>query len=240
MGFLGLFGSKSEASILKKHAPRIANKRAQAIDRMDSIHQVGRLGTDAAVAALLPRFTFVVDPTITDQEEKDATLRAIVDAGSNAVEPTRRFMLKADSIAWPLKILEQLLSPEEVTSALLELLATMDLEYERDPQKKIQTLAALEDRQDPRIASEVARFLEDINETCRFHAVGAVLCQPNAQEGKAALEKTFIQEESVRVRARILDGFIGAQWKLQIPAAEATPLLPSGYALDSGGKPRKS
>src|SRR5688500_2070216 len=75
MGFFGLFGKKNA---LGKHAERVANKRAQAPDRWESIQALGKIATTGepaersqAVAALLERFTFYVDPTITDGEEKD-------------------------------------------------------------------------------------------------------------------------------------------------------------------------
>ena len=40
---------------------------------------------------LLKRFTFHMDPSITDQEEKDAAFRGILRAGRGAIEPVRAF-----------------------------------------------------------------------------------------------------------------------------------------------------
>ena len=116
----------------------------------------------------------------------------------------------------------------------------MDTEYERDPQRKVQTLATLEERSRPQIAAVVTRFLEDSNETVRFHAVGALLAQAEAAEQRAAAAGVLLAEQSVRVRNRILDGFAAAGWDVGDKAAEIKSRLPPGYSLDRQGVPRRA
>ncbi len=239
MGFLDFFGGGSDERARKRHAARVANKRAQAPDRWDSIQALGEMKTGPACEALLARFTFKVDPSITDQEEKEAAYQAIVRAGEVAVEPVVAFLKSAETIAWPLKILQQLVSPERVTELLLEVLAPMDTEYERDPQKKIQVLAELADRKDPRIRPAVERFLEDINETARFHAVSAVFAQDDAEASREAMMRVLVEDESNRIRARILDGMVGRSWTLDASAMAVKSRLPTGYAVDDAGAVRK-
>jgi hypothetical protein len=239
MALFGLFGKKSDATQLKKWAERAQNRRAQAVDRWEAIQALVNAKSTEAAEALLPRFTFYVDPSITDQEEKDLAFDGVVAMGDAAVGPAVAFLRKADSISWPLKILDRLLSPEAVVENLLELLAGMDTEYERDPQRKIQILATLEERRDPRIASAAARFLQDANETVRFHASGAVLAQGEAADQKAALLRGFCAEASVRVRNRILDGFAAQGWDVGEMSAEVQSRLPAGYSLDRQGVPRR-
>lgn len=240
MALFDLFGKKSDSSALKKHAERATNRRAQPPDRWEAIAALVKLGTAEAVEALLPRFTFYVDPSITDQDEKDAAFEGIVATGEIAVAPVTAFLRKADSISWPVKILDRIVTPEAVLETLIGLLSEMDTEYERDPQRKIQSLATLQERVDPRIASAVVRFLDDANETVRFTAAGALLAQPEAAEHRAALLRCFCVEESVRVRNRILDGFIAANWDVGEQAAAVKARLPGGYALAANGVPRKA
>lgn len=224
----------------KKHAGRVANKRAQNQDRWDSIQQLGEMKTAESVEALLQRFKFRMDPSIIDQEEKDAAYQGIIGSGSVAIDPVRSFLMRADSVSWPLKILEALLPAEEVVGALLELLGTMDIEYERDPEKKIQVVAYLEDHVDDRIIDAVTAFFEDMDETVRFHAVGAVWAQQDPTAARAALLKMLLAEESVRIRARILDGFIEREWAFDEDVREdVRKQLPDRYALDSDGRARK-
>ena len=55
MAFLGIFGKKSDGSGVRKHAERVANKRAQAYDRWESIQALSQMHTRESVEALLPR-----------------------------------------------------------------------------------------------------------------------------------------------------------------------------------------
>ncbi len=240
MALFGLLGKKSEGSQLKKLIERATNRRAQAVDRWEAIQALTRVGSAEAVEGLMPRFTFYVDPSITDQEEKDAAFEGIVAAGPIAIAPVVAFLRKADSISWPLKILDRVAGSSVVIEKLLQMLAEMDTEYERDPQRKVQILVVLEERPDSRTAQAVARFLEDANETVRFQAVGALLAQADAAEHRAALLECFCSEESVRVRNRILDGFSAAGWDVGEMGDRVKPRLPAGYTLDRQGVPRRA
>lgn len=247
MGLLDLFGKKSGSGPLKKHATRVASKRAQSPDRWESINALGQIGTPEAVDALIERFTIHIDPSITDQEEKEATVDAIVRVGEPAVEPVRRYLERVESIAWPLKCLERLLDEDRVVGELLGLLDKMDTEYERNPEKKLQVLTELEERRDSRIVESVRPFLDDVNEPTRFHAVSTLLAQ--APPGKEPQDPSGIRdillealrrEESMRIRARILDGFIERGWTVGSLHDEVRPKLPHGYVLDGKGAPRRS
>lgn len=206
---------------LEKHAKRAVNKRAQNLDRMESLHALSRMHSAEAAQALLQRFRFRVDPSIVDQEEKEVAFEGVVALGEVAIEPTREFLLSSDSISWPLKIMNRLLEDSEVCAALLDLLSEMDVEYERDPEKKIQVLGYLGDRQDSRILEAVTRFLDDPNETVRFSTVVAMLAQ-QVDDGdvSAALIEPLVNrladEESVRIRDQIAAAFVERSWKVPI------------------------
>lgn len=237
MGLFDVF--KGGGGGLSKHVARVANKRAQKHERWESIQVLAADGSEEAIRALLTRFTIKVDPSITDGEEKNEAFVGIVRQGEAALGPVKDFLQSSDTLAWPLKILREIQSEEEVTTTLLELLSTMDTEYERDPQKKIDLIASFEEVEDPRIVEAVIRFLDDMNETVRFHAVGAILHQPRAEVAKEALTRTLLKEESVRVRMRILDGFIDHGWTLEQQKEEVSKHLPSGYTLGKRGEVRK-
>ena len=237
MGLFDVF--KGGGGGIKKHVARVANKRAQQHERWESIQVLADDGSEEALRALLTRFTVRVDPSITDGEEKNAAFQGIVRNGDAAIGPVRDFLETADTLAWPLKILKELQTEEEVTGTLLELLSKMDTEYERDPQKKIDILASLEDRKDPRIVEAVTRFVEDMNETARFHAVCAIFAQDEADQAVGALAKALLAEESVRVRMMILDGFIERNWMITESKDEVAIKLPDGYSLGKKGEVRK-
>ena len=244
----GWFSKKIDASGIEKYGRSLANKRSQAPDRWDSMQSLNGVlqnrknAPDNAAAlvatALLPRFTYSPDPTISDQEEKDYAFRLIVEAGEGAVEPVRKFMLRAESLTWPLKMLERLLTVERVTSELLTLLEPMDVDYERDPQRKLQILQALEARVDPRIADAVLRFVTDANETARFHAVGALLGQTDVEPSREALIDVLLKDESARVKARVLEIFQKRGWELARVRPQLERQLPAGWSFDAKNVPQ--
>ena len=245
MGIFDFFTKNRGTGPHGKHIARVANKRAQANDRWDSIIHLSNLGTEEAVDALLVRFTYRIDPSITDQEEKDAAMQGIVAAADTAIAPCRRALKGQESIAWPLKCLSRIAGPEVVTDALLELLGTMDADYERDPEKKVQTLLQLEEFSDERIAPAVSRFLDDVSEPARFHAMITLLSQTpldaEAEDTKAMVMTRILSEESGRIRAKMLDTCAERGWALAKGILEEVRAgLPTGYKVNAKGKVSKS
>jgi hypothetical protein len=235
MAFLGIFGKKSEGAGVRKHAERVANKRAQAYDRWESIQTLSQMRTREAVEALLPRFTYYVEPSITDQEEKDAAFAGVVDAGAVGLEPVVAFMKRAESISWPLKMLDKIVLPQIAIGYLLDLLSSMDIEYERDPERKIQILTALAERKDERVADAVVRFVADANETARFAAVGALVGQDAVVAHRTALVNALCVEDSVRVRNRIFEALAAAKLSVEPDQERVKARLTAGYTLDARG-----
>jgi HEAT repeat protein len=239
---MGLFdrfrgGSKGDKknNPAAKWADRV-EKRAQNYDRQEAIQALADLGNRDAAEVLLRRFSFHIDPSITDQEEKDAAFRGILRAGQDAIEPVREFAAKAESLAWPMKIMKELVGDEAYVEELLRWLARWDTEYAKFVDPKVQILAELEEHKDPRIREQVERFLEDVNEPARFHAVSAILAQDDAAAAPA-LAHLLAEEESVRVRNRIADGFLGRGWALpEDTRGAARSMLPPAYALDAAGR----
>jgi len=236
VGLFDFLSKKNAQTPVQRLAIKAADKRGMAPDRWEALQALSKIDSEEAVEALLMRFTFYTDPTITDQEEKDGVFSAIVAKGQLAVAPVKRFFRKAESLSWPLKILDRVLSPDEVVEILLEQLATMDTEYERDPQRKLQVLAEFEARRGDKVAAAVRPFLRDMHEPARFHAVVAVLAQPDPAASRDALAEALSHEESMRIKARILDVFARESWPLE---AGKLGRLPEGYALDAKGVPRK-
>ncbi|MBX3270923.1 MAG: hypothetical protein KF729_11725 [Sandaracinaceae bacterium] len=242
---MGLLDFLSRKSPLEKHAERVANKRTQNPDRWESIQALGKLATTApaggkpderaaAVAALLARFTFYVDPTITDGEEKDEAFRWICEAGETAMEPIRAALRRQESLSWGLKCLEQVVTPERFVEELLALLESMSVEYERDPQRKLQVLGTLEEKRHARIAPAVVPFFTAVNEEARFHAFGAALAQENVAAVRAELLEALVEEDSIRVKSRVLGALAELGW--EVPEAVE---LPDGWARDKKGHVRK-
>jgi HEAT repeats len=241
MGLFDLFKAEkknTKSSPAGKWADRI-EKRAQNYDRQEAIQALAEMATPDAVEVLLKRFTFHMDPSITDQEEKESAFRGILRAGKDAIGPVRAFAAKAESLAWPMKILKELVGDEEYVEELLRWLSRWDTEYAKFVDPKVQILAALEERKHAGIRDGVERFLEDVNEPARFHAVSALLAQEDPA-ATPALAHLLGDEESVRVRNRIAEGLSARAWP--VPDDERDPVsksLTPAFSLDPSGRIQK-
>lgn len=216
----------------------VADKRAQTYDRLEAIQTLVEMNTPEASAALLKRFTFTIDPSITDQEEKDIAFRGIVGTGKTVVPAVIEFCAKAEALTWPLKILAEILDDDEYRSELIALLDRFDTEYARNVEPKIHVIQALEDLVHEDVRSAVERFFEDVNETVRFHAVQTTFAQ-GMQESVEGLLDLLAEEESVRVKNKIAEGLLMRGWAIPESrrSAVATALSDtSGYSVGQDGK----
>lgn len=214
------------------------DKRAQTYDRLEALQQLADMKTAHAASALLRRFTFSIDPSITDQEEKDIAFQGILGAGEDAVPAVVEFCLKAEQLTWPLKILRELLPDVTYPKQLIEMLGRFDTEYARNVEPKVQILQALEEVVGEDVREAVEPFLADVNETVRFHAVQTTFTQANPAS-VVALVKLLEAEESVRVKNKVAEGLLFREWA--IPAdlrSMATEALrdSSGFTVGTDGK----
>ena len=244
MGFFDFFkkdkgsaGKKSSAAA--KWAEAAGSKRAQNYDRQEAITELANMGTPEAAEALLRRFTFVIDPSITDQDEKDLAYRGVLAAGRGAVEPIRAFANKAESVSWPMRLLKEIVEEDEYVEELLKWLSKWDTEYAKFIDPKLQILEELQDHKHEKILAAVTPFLADSNETARLNAVMAGL----AQKDKGLVEPLvaqLLEEESVRVKNKICDGLL--QLGAQIADEQREPVrkaLPERYVIDGTGALKK-
>ncbi len=239
---MGLFdilsGKKSPAATKKKTERELArlarlaaDKMAQNFDRQEAIEQLAAMATAESAAALLRRFNWSMDPSITDQEEKETAAQGVVAAGTAALAPLRAYATSAESLTWPLKILRQILPAEDFVDEVLGLLDEFDTEYVRNIEPKRQLLITLEEFPSPEVREAVEPFLTDMSEPIRYAAVTTTFaCQDPASLG--ALVEAITEEESLRIRNRIALGIAAAGWPipedLRGPLAEA---LPPEFAL---------
>lgn len=241
MGLFDFLKSKKnsdpdQAPAVDKNLARLArvtaDKHAQTYDRMEAIQELAGQATPEAASALLKRFTFYVDPSITDQEEKDVAFRGIVAAGEGALQPIRDFAARAESLTWPLKILHEILDEDAYIGELLVILQRFDTEYVKNAEPKVQLIAALEGVKRPDVLEAVTPFLEDFDEPVRFHVVATVFAQ-ESPESVDPLCAALVAEESVRVKNRIGEGLATQGWPIpQTLRADVARALPAGFRLD--------
>ncbi len=235
------WANKKLAALAKK----ASSKKLQPFDRDEAIRGVLAIGTHEAAISLLRRFSLSVDPSITDQEEKQLCFDGIVsigkgqrgkrvsDAGKEAkaisadalttaeieelrdaiIDRTRDYCQRADNLTWPLKLMRALLVDAAYEKELLDLLGKWDTEYSRNVEPKVNILHAMEDIQSKTVRLAVEEYLDDVNETVRFHAVQTAFAQGN-EESVSALVAMMKNEESVRVKNKVCAGIDAKGWTI--------------------------
>jgi HEAT repeat protein len=213
----------------------IGNKLSQNFDRQEAIQELGRMGTAQAAAALLKRFDWVLDPSITDQEEKESCMRGIVAAGSDALEPIREYCQKAESLTWPLKVLRAIVTDDaQAAQELLGILAQFDTEYVRNAEPKVQLIQALEAYRTDPVRLAIEPFLGDMSEPVRFVSATSLFAI-NEPKSLPALVAALATEESRRVQNRVAQGLADRGWTVP-PQLEASTsqALPPGFTVVGG------
>lgn len=227
-------GKEVSARELGRLARVVSNKLSQNYDRQEAIEQLGALGNLEGARALLRRFDFTMEPSITDQDEKEAAARGIVAAGMAALEPIHAYCARAESLTWPLKVLRQIVPADQIVDELLTLLDQFDTEYVRNPEPKIQLITVLSEYRVNEVREAVEPFLGDVNEAVRFHASGTLFSIGNPESAEPLLT-TLAEEESLRVKNRIARGLEQAGWVLpENLAGRAEAALPPGYTVRDG------
>lgn len=238
MGLFNLFSKKDSGSAAERELGRlrkmVSNKLSQNMDRQDALHRLAEMGTPEAAEVLLTRFSWKLDPSITDQEEKELVVEGIAKAGTAALEPIRRFCARSESVMWPIKALRRIVPDDQLEQELLGLLDEFDTEYLRNAEPKVQLLQALQEfpTEDVRIAVEP--FLSDVNEQVRFAAVTTVFATDQS-EAVSSLVTALIEDESLRIKNRIAQGLAERGWPIPEELQdECNKALPAGFAIDRG------
>lgn len=224
----------ARAGDVRRFAPSIS-KKAREHERQAAIAGLTRLGTGAAAAALLRRFDFDTEPSITDRDEKESAFKAIVAIGEDALPAIRAHCERAESLTWIVRILRAVLDDEGYVDELEGLLESWDTEYARNAEPKVHLIAGLELVDHPRVAGIVERFLADVHEPTRFQAVGALLAQRDP-EAAGPLARALAREEAARIVVRIAEGLAARAWP--IPGDERAAVarrLPYRFRLDELG-----
>lgn len=240
MGLFDLFSKKkpeapkASSRELQKYERLVGNKLSQNIDRQEAIDSLCKMASAESSAVLLKRFDWQLDPSITDQEEKETCLAGIVAAGPAALEPVRVYCRKAESLMWPIRVLKGIVPADALAEELLGLLDQFDTEYVRNVQPKVQLITELGEHHSDDVRVALEAFLQDASEPVRFATTTSLLGISNAASVPAfvaALEA----EESLRIRNRIAQGLAEKGWELPAELVDTLKkALPSGFRIEGG------
>ncbi len=234
MGLKDLFSSTGRAKgRLARQIKSVTNPYAQSADRYGSMEQLLEDGSDEAYVGLLRRFTITSTKSIEDEEEKGWVYRRLSMIGKPILPAIKSFCVDYENIAWALRIVEDVANESEEWEILEALLEKHPPGYERDPSKKVQMLTHLADIDDPKIASILAKYVEDPDETVRFFVVEALMDIGDAEMLPPLVARLCNpDEDSVRLKTKILDGFATNEWDVTAYKDEIVKHLGNEHAFD--------
>ena len=241
MGLRDFFGGGGGKSKVAKYTKTTINPYTQSAERYHAMEQLLSIGGKddeqmvPAYVGVLKRFTIASTKSIEDEEEKGWAYRRLSAIGKPLLPALEAFCLEAENIAWALRILEDVANAKEEWSLLDKLVEQHPPGYERDPSKKIQMLTHLAEIDDPKVPEILARYLEDDDETVRFFAVEALVDIAEESTLEALLGRlTNEKEDSLRLRARVLDGLAELGWDVSAHTEALAPNLGAEHELKDG------
>jgi hypothetical protein len=232
------------ARAVQKASAKAGDGRIKPDDRQPALQLLFDDGGDRAIEGLLRRFTFnYANNLVSDEEEKDYVFEGLVALGERVLPALRAHLLSSPSLSWGLRLLSEVGAHEQVWEVLAEVLARYQPGYERDPSRKIQILSHLGSFEDARVPAAIVPFLQDHDETVRFVTVEGLLARGDeavAREPLLAL-LTDPEEESRRLKNRILQGFAATGWTVKGHRGTLEQQLPEEYVIDGKGhvRPKK-
>jgi hypothetical protein len=237
MGFLDRFSKDGrDQRAREKNSARAINKYMQSPDRMKALQALRDDGSTEALFALMKRFGMMYDKTIEDEQEKEWVFEMLVEKGASVLPALKRYMASADSISWPLRLLDKVVDDKDgridVIAAVLE---RHEPGYERDPTKKIQLMTHLGGLKLGRVPPLVVPYLTDMDEGVRYAAVETLFKQGDEAAARAPLLDLFCKEESLRLRLRIADGIAELGWPVADRRAEVEKVLPDSFQIEARG-----
>ena len=172
MGLLNLFGGGTPAEKAQKLKGKATQKYGDPATRQKALQQLSEIKHADAVPVLMQRFTFVVEPQTTDAEEKQHVFESICELEGDCVEPVKSFLTKSDTASsWALRILDEVLSPDQVMQIVTDELKRLGANYTRDPEKKEVLLRFLEGKQDERVGPALVPLIHDMSDDVKMAAL---------------------------------------------------------------------
>ncbi len=236
MGLLDFFtGGGDPQKQIDKLKRILMDQYRQREQRLEAIDDLVRMGTPAALAALLERFTLRVSGPTVDEQEKQYTYEKIAHWGPTAVEPLQQFIYTKDAVYFPLRALRDLAGDEVAVDTLLKAIGDCDPGYHQGLDRLREIVSNLRDFRHDRVRDALIGLLSSRSNEIRFYALDGLSGYPADEIAEQFASRMLDQAESQRVKALAYELAVEQQLPLGAWAAALAPSLPPSYTLDAEG-----
>jgi hypothetical protein len=231
--FMGGGGSKA-----KKLTRALTNPHVQHEERQRVMRKLAEIGDQEALEGLLMRFTYRLEHSINDEDEKHEAFELLCAAGDVALGPIEHFIAQYDAVYWPLKALRELAGSEPAVDLLLRVLGQAETKETRVNTHKAELVSNLRDFPHPRVQERLAALTNDRDEDVRIMAIDGLATYGEAVALEPMARRILDPEESPRVKTIIYEALLEQGWSLAPWQAEIREreILPSFYRLAASGK----
>lgn len=232
MGLLdSLFSDKPTQKSIDKLVGKVKERYAQPEYRREAMDKLLSWGTPEALAAVLMRFTVVVQSPHWDEEEKRWLVDELATRGEPAKKALQVFLAKDDHVAFAAKALRRLSpSAESWIDDLVGALKARTPEDHRTTQGKAEIINQLRDAEAKGVVKHLLPYLSDHADDVQMACLDAVekLHGAAADDDKAAAADVLkgVVADDTR-SARVLRQAASVMAALKLPVDPAKPLAPA-------------
>jgi len=239
VGILDIFGG-SGPDKARKLKGKVTQKYGDPTSRQKAISQLGEMQIPEAISSLLARFTVTVEPLTTDADEKEHVFQLITSRGRSAVDSVREFLRSTDtSSSWAVRLLSALLTEPELIGICVEFLHQLGSTYTRNPEKKIVLIQFLTGKDDPRIASALVPFLEDMSDDVKISAIKGLAPLKYEPSREPLLHLLTAEDTARRVQTAAIAALHESGFGVQGYREKVEALLSEPYFVDKSGLVKK-
>jgi hypothetical protein len=232
MGFLdSLFGDKPTQKAIDKQVLRVKERYAQPEYRREAMEKLLSWGTPEALAAVLARFTVVVQSPHWDEDEKRWLVDELATRGEPARQALQAFLAREDSVAFAAQALRKLSSSKEQwLNDMVAALHARPADDHRTTQGKAELVAQLRDEGGADVVQAVLPYLADHSDDVQMATID---CLDHHVEGatddvKAAVAARFATVVADDGRsARVLRHAAAAMARRKFAVDATKPLAPA-------------
>jgi len=237
-----VFGLFSKERSLQKTIEKATNKLAQQPDRWGALEKLRDDGSEEALFGLCKRFGVTSMKGVEDEQEKHWVVDVLVEKGAASMVPVTRYMKSADSLAFPLRVLERIADHDKIIKVVDDVLASEPPGYARFPERRIDVIkwfCEWKGASEEEVLSRVLPYVTDFDENVRFFAIEGISTRdPKKIVGPLIDALIRPDEESGRIRRTVVEVLQRTKAPLGARAQEVATMLsgPLGddFKIDAG------